>query len=136
MLDMDFTTTTEMTLRRALDFVPEGLAVFDADLRLIASNQRYRELLDLPARLVTAGTALYDIALFVGRRGDLGQGDPLQLAAERIEVLTGVSGSVSQRIGKQGQTLEFHSARLPDGGLAISFSDVSARVDAEAARRE
>ena len=30
-----------------------------------------------PARLVEAGTALYDIALYVARRGDLGEGDPV-----------------------------------------------------------
>jgi signal transduction histidine kinase/CheY-like chemotaxis protein len=40
---------------------------------------------------------------------------------------------VTQRIGKQGQTLEFHSSRLPDGGLVISFLDVSARIEAETA---
>ena len=130
---MDATATAETSLRRAVDFVPQGLAVFDADLRLTASNVRYRELLDLPAGLVASGTALYDIALFIGRRGDLGPGDPAHLAAERIETLTHAAGSVSQRLGKQGQTIEFHSARLPDGGLVISFLDVSARIEAEAA---
>ena len=40
--------------------------------------------------------------------------------------------TVTQRLGNAGQTLEFH-ARLPDGGLVISFADVSARVDAETA---
>lgn len=129
-------SSAETSLRRAVDFVPQGLAVFDADLHLVASNARYRELLDLPARLVEAGTALYDIALFLGRRGDLGDGDAVQLAAGRVEELAGAPHSVSQRIGKQGQTLEFHSSRLPDGGLVVSFSDVSARVEAETALEE
>src|SRR6187549_1374934 len=111
---MDDTSTAEASLRRAVDFVPQGLAVFDADLHLVASNARYRELLDLPARLVEVGTALYDIALYVGRRGDFGDGDPIRLAAARVETLTGTPSTVTQRIGKQGQTLEFHSSRLPD----------------------
>jgi signal transduction histidine kinase len=130
---MDAAPTTELSLRRAVDFIPGGLAVYDADLKLVTCNIRYRELLDLPAPLCQAGTPLYDLALFVSRRGDLGPGDPMQLAAERIETLTSASGSVTQRLGKQGQTLEFHSARLPDGGIVISFADVSQRVDAEAA---
>jgi len=130
---MDAAADLEISLRQAVDFIPQGLAIFDADLHLVASNQRYRGLLDLPPRLVEAGTALYDIALYVGRRGDLGPGDPVGLAAARVETLTSASGSVTQRLGKQGQTLEFHSSRLPDGGLVISFADVSARVDAEAA---
>jgi len=130
---MDAAQAAELSLRRAVDFIPEGMAIFDADLHLVVSNQRYRELLDLPARLVETGTALYDIALYVGRRGDLGPGDAAQRAAERVETITAASGSITQRLGKQGQTLEFHSSRLPDGGLVISFSDVSKRVDAEAA---
>ncbi|MEO6014829.1 MAG: PAS-domain containing protein [Devosia sp.] len=130
---MDPTPNAESSLRRAVDFVPQGLAVFDADLRLVTSNSRYRELLDLPVALVQSGTALYDMALYVGRRGDLGPGDPMQLAVARVETLTSASGSISQRIGKQGQTIEFHSARLPDGGVVVSFADVSARVDAEGA---
>src|SRR5690606_17746606 len=80
-----------------------------------------------------AGTALYDIALYVGRRGDLGEGDPAQLAAARVEALTAAPSTISQRVGKQGQTLEFHSSRLPDSGLVISLVDVSARAEAEAA---
>jgi signal transduction histidine kinase len=132
-MGIDTASLSETGLRRALDFIPQGLAVFDAELRLVASNARYRELLDLPAALVVAGTPLYDIALYVGRRGDLGPGDAIQLAARRVETLTNAAGSVTQRLGKQGQTLEFHSSRLPEGGLVISFADVSARVDAEAA---
>jgi len=130
---MDVTSNAEASLRRAVDFVPQGLAVFDADLHLIASNARYRELLDLPQKLVEPGTPLYDIAHHVSRRGDLGDGDPVKLAAARVEMLASNASTVWQRIGKQGQTLEFHTSRLPDGGLVISFADVSARIEAEAA---
>lgn len=122
----------ETTFRRAMDFIPEGVAVFDSDLRLVSSNQRYSELLNLPARLVAPATPLYDIALFLGRRGDLGEGDAAFLAAQRVQTLTQSPSSVTQRLGAHGQTLEFHSSRLPDGGLVISFSDVSARTVAEA----
>src|SRR5262249_53971382 len=59
--------------------------------------------------------------------------DPVELAVARIETLTSADGSVTQRLGKQGQTLEFQSARLPEGGVVISFADVSKRVEAEAA---
>jgi len=85
---MDADQAAEISLRRAVDFIPEGLAVFDADLHLVYANERYRELLDLPTRMVAYGTSLYDAALFVGKRGDLGAGDPARLAAERVETLT------------------------------------------------
>jgi signal transduction histidine kinase len=123
----------DFALRDALDFVPQGIAVFDSSLRLSISNTRYRDLLNLPEILVTPGTALNDIALYLARRGDLGSGDATALASERVALLTQNETSVSQRLGGAGQILEFHSARLPDGGLVVSFADVSARVEAEKA---
>jgi signal transduction histidine kinase len=130
---MNTTQPAEAVLRRAVDFIPQGLAVFDADLHLVASNARYVELQGLPDRLVAPGTPLYDIALYVARRGDMGEGEPAILAASRVEALAGASPTVSQRIGKQGQILEVYSSRLPDGGVIVSLADVSARVLAEAA---
>ncbi|MBU1305007.1 MAG: PAS-domain containing protein, partial [Alphaproteobacteria bacterium] len=120
-------------VQQALDHIPQGVAVFDAGLHLVTSNGRYNALLDLPVELTRAGTPLFDIALFLGNRGDLGPGDAARLALERITLLTGSPVTVTQRLGDGGQTLEFHSSRLPDGGLVISFSDVTARVKAERA---
>ncbi|QQR38543.1 ATP-binding response regulator [Devosia rhizoryzae] len=122
---------TANSLLAAMDFIPQGFAIFDAGLRLSVSNQRYNELLLLPADLTRPGSALFDIALFLAERGDFGGGDAARLAIERINTLTASPTTVTQRMTSAGQTLEFHSSRLPDGGLAISFSDVTARVKAE-----
>ena len=121
----------QSTLRAALDFVPEGLAVFDADLKLVTANARYRDLLKLPENLALHGVALYDIALFLARRGDLGEGNAIELALRRVGSLAQIETVVSQRLAPGGETLEFHSAQLPDGGLVVSIVDVTARVDAE-----
>ena len=121
----------EKALKRAADFIPQGLAVFDATLRLVTSNQRYHQLLDLPPQLVRPGTALYDIALFLAQRGDLGAGMPEELAVQRVRSLSEPMESVSQRRGDDGRVLEFHARRMPDGGLTVSFADVTSRVDAE-----
>ncbi|WP_052951853.1 hybrid sensor histidine kinase/response regulator [Devosia soli] len=119
------------SLRLAIDYLPQGIAVFDAGMRLVVSNHRYNLLLALPEDLTRPGTALFDIALFLSERGDMGPGDPAHLAIDRIRILTEAPMTVTQRMGNGGQALEFHSSRLPDGGLAITFSDVTARVRAE-----
>src|SRR5688572_25535321 len=107
----------EQTLRTAIDFVPQGLAIFDRQLRLTISNARYCELLNLPENLVFSGTALLDIAYHLAQRGDFGEGDADGLARARVAELTHSETSVSQRLVGTGQVLEFHSSRLPDGGL-------------------
>lgn len=119
------------SLRLAIDYLPQGIAVFDAGLRLVVSNRRYNLLLALPEDLTRPGAALFDIALFLSERGDMGPGDPARLAIERINLLTEAPMTVTQRLGNAGQSLEFHSSRLSNGGLVISFSDVTARVKAE-----
>lgn len=128
---MELVIDREESLRAAVDFIPQGLAVFDRDLKLVTANTRYRELLALPVQLIGPGTPLYDIALFLARRGDLGPGDATYLAAQRVQELTGSPHTVTQRLGALGQSLEFYSSRLPDGGLVISFSDVTDRVAAQ-----
>ena len=125
------TSTPAASLRQAIDHIPQGIAVFDAVLHLVTSNARYNTLLELPEALVKPGTPLFDIALFLGDRGDFGEGDAARLAIERINLLTSLPVTITQRRGNGGQTLEFHSSRLPDGGLVISFADVTARVNAE-----
>jgi signal transduction histidine kinase len=119
------------SLRLAIDFLPQGVAVFDSGLRLVVSNERYNTLLALPADLIREGAALFDIALFLAERGDLGNGDPARLAIERINYLTAAPTTVTLRIANSGQSLEFFSTRLPDGGLAVAISDVTDRVRAE-----
>ena len=118
-------------LSRAADAMPHGLAVFDRDLRLITSILSYREILDLPLYLVEPGTRLMDISLFLAWRGDMGDGDFDALAAERVRMLAETNETVSQRLGAQGQLLEFHSRRMVDGGLTVSFADVTALMTAE-----
>ena len=119
------------SLRQAIDHLPQGIAIFDATLRLVTCNRRYIDLLALPESAGSPGTLLFDIALRLAARGDFGPGDSTRLAVERIDLLTSSDRTVTQRLGHSGQTLEFHSSRLPDGGLVISTSDVTARAHAE-----
>ncbi|WP_108395942.1 hybrid sensor histidine kinase/response regulator [Devosia submarina] len=121
------------SLRQAIEFLPQGVAVFDAEARLVISNGRYQALLDLPSALVEPDTGLSDILAFLGERGDLGIGLVGDLASERISHLYAAPTSVMQLIGNAGQALELQSSRLPDGGLVISFSDVTQRIEAERA---
>jgi signal transduction histidine kinase/CheY-like chemotaxis protein len=123
--------SSEAMLALALDHVPHGIAVFTSDLHLVKMNRRYGLLLALPEALLEPQTSLESIARFLAERGDLGAGNSDDLMRDRIEALTGSPTSVSHRIGRSGQALEFHSSRLPDGGLVITLLDATARMQAE-----
>jgi signal transduction histidine kinase len=112
----------EDSLRQAVDFIPQGLAAFDRDLRLVTANSRYRDGLAL---LPYAGRPRH-----AALRHRPVPRPPRRLGAGRCDIPRGAARAGTHRlpaygersgVGALGQTLEFHSSRLPDGGLVISF---------------
>lgn len=120
-------------LAGAIDQVPYGIALFDAALTLVVCNAPYRFGLALPYSLVSPGTPLDDILLFMARRGDLGPGTPQVLADQRRRLITSEPATLTQRTNAAGHQLEIHTALTPEKGLIVSFSDVTDRARAEAA---
>ena len=111
--------------------VPQGLALFDAARRLVASNARYLNLLEVPDDFALPGVELDVLMLFLAQRGDLGFGEAGELAARCTAELTAGAEAVERRTGRSGRVIELHAWRMPDEGLTVSFADVTARVEAE-----
>lgn len=120
-------------LAGAIDHLPYGIAVFDRVLTLIVSNAPFRIGLDLPQSLVLSGTTLDEILLFLARRGDLGPGTPQVLGDQRRRLITSEPTTLTQRTNLAGHQLEIHTSLRPEGGLVVSFSDVTDRARAETA---
>ncbi|SDG91330.1 hybrid sensor histidine kinase/response regulator [Pelagibacterium luteolum] len=116
-----------------INHLPYGIAVYDADMRLVVSNATYRSGLALPADLSVPGTSIDDVLLFIARRGDLGPGTPAVLASQRRRLITSEPTTLTQRSNMAGNQLEIHTSRMSDGSLVVSFSDVTDRARAEAA---
>ncbi|HTJ58470.1 MAG TPA: ATP-binding protein [Devosiaceae bacterium] len=119
-------------LQGAANLIPQGLAVFDPALRLVAANARYDELLGLPHDLIVTGASLGELALYLARRGDFGPGEADALAAARFAEMSANAILLIRCPSAGGPTLEVHSRRMEDGGLTLSFLDVTAHVAAEA----
>lgn len=115
----------------AFDHVPQGVVVFDAGQRLVLCNRRYRELLALPASLSQRGTELRQLIRFLTKRGDLGLGVPEEITEARLNDITHAPVTITRRLGAEGQHLDVHTSRLPDGGLVITLEDVTDRAQAE-----
>ncbi len=120
-------------LGAAVDSLPYGVAIFDSRLTLVMANATYRSVMGLPASLALEGTPLGDILLFIARRGDLGPGTPEVLADQRQRLLTTEGHTLAQRTSLLGQQLEIQTHRTPDGGLVISFADITDRAHAQSA---
>ncbi|MCF4097662.1 ATP-binding response regulator [Maritalea mediterranea] len=121
----------ESALRLAVEHLGQGIAVFNQDRLLDMSNDQFQTILDLPGSLCVGGTSLADVVRHLAERGDYGEGDVAELAQARLDEIERNSSGHLERSGPNGQYLEVRTHRLPNEGLVISYTDISARVAAE-----
>ncbi|MCC2112938.1 MAG: PAS-domain containing protein, partial [Hyphomicrobiales bacterium] len=117
-------------LQTALDQVRQGIAVFDRELRLICWNRQFRELLQLPVDFGQVGTPLNTILHYNADRGALGPGDPDALVAERIDRFVARMETVQEKLHTNGTVLEVRTAPMPDGGIVMTYADITEQVAA------
>ncbi|QXQ05945.1 PAS-domain containing protein [Sphingosinicellaceae bacterium] len=105
-------------LQATLDAIPHGVAVYDADRRLTVWNRPFRLLLDLPAQVVANGATHDQLVAYNLRQGTAGM-------AEEALAWSG-SGAAEEQPWRRS-TLEVRRAAMPDGGLVLTFADVTER---------
>jgi len=126
-------TEPQDAIAAGLDRLNEGFGIFDADLRLVASNRLFAELRDYPAALRRTGTELEHLLRHSARRGDFGSGDPEQLVAERLTNIRAHSRREVEREMPDGRILRIVYRHLADGGLCLIYEDKTAEHRAQAA---
>ena len=120
-------------IRATLDHLNQGVAIFDAENRLVGWNQRLAALLALPLARLRLGTG-YD-TLFEAFRSGQGFATPftetaLHLWVEQTTPRAPLSFEVQRG---QATVLDVFAQEMPDRGFVISFTDVSAERTAIAA---
>ena len=116
-------------LQTALNHVRQGIAVFDVDLQLICSNRQFGELLRLPPHLVQIGIPLREIMEFMGAITPPGAGEGATME-RRLAAYTTVGEPYLERLPDRHMVIEVRSNRMPDGGLVITFTDVTPSFEA------
>ena len=114
-------------LQTALNHVRQGIAVFDVDLQLICSNRQFGELLQLPPHLVQIGIPLQEIMEFIGAITPPGSDASMQ---RRLAAYTTEGEPFLERLPDRHMVIEVRSSRMPDGGLVITFTDVTPSFEA------
>lgn len=117
-------------LKATLDNMDQGLIKIDAHGRIAVWNQRALDLLDLPVELMDAKPTLGDIVDFQAARGEFAKSDEGFVRWVR-------SGGLEQRLHSyererpDGTVLEIRTVPLPTGGGVRTYTDVTARKQAE-----
>jgi signal transduction histidine kinase len=113
-----------------LEALPIGVAVVDADRRIVLFNTAYYESLDMPPNSFPRGMPVADALRVWAYRGVYGPGDPeaqiaMSLAADRSR-----AGRLRRRTFN-GRSFDVMQAPLTDGGYVVCAVDTTALVAAQ-----
>jgi len=117
-------------LQTALNHVRQGIAVFDDDLQLICSNRQFSEILGLTPHLLQIGIPLREILESMEATGPSGVNDGVDLIERRLKAYTTEGRPYLERLLDRHMVVEVRSNRMPDGGLVITFTDVTPSFEA------
>jgi signal transduction histidine kinase len=120
-------------LQTALDQVRHGLSVFDKDMHLICWNRQFRELLDLPEEFVQLGLPLDTILRVSAGRAGLESPVLDEVIGDRVMKLAVRQEIFHERDLSRNKILEVRTSPMPQGGIVITFSDITHRVASDAA---
>jgi diguanylate cyclase (GGDEF)-like protein/PAS domain S-box-containing protein len=119
-------------LESILDDIPGGVTVFNAELRLIASNRMFRQLLDFPDALFTDPEPAFEAFLrHNAARGEYGSENPGQRIEEILKLVRDPVPHIFERERPNGTVLEIRGAPLPGGGFITIYTDITARKESE-----
>lgn len=112
-------------LSASFENISSGISVVDADLRLIAWNQRYEDMFEYPEDMLFVGFHVADIMRFNAERGLLGGGDVEDLIRKRISFMSTGKAYRVIRFHHDDLVIEIKGQPLPNGGYVTTYDDIT-----------
>ncbi len=112
-------------LQATLETITQGVAVVDADQRLIAWNPAYLAMYDYPPGLIHVGRPMADLIRFNAQRGECGPGAVEEHVAKRLAHLKRRRPHEYERVRPDGRVVKIQGAPTVGGGYVTSFTDVT-----------
>lgn len=113
-------------VRNTLSNIDQGVALFDANLALVACNDRYRSFLRLPPALAAPGTPYADHARHVISETL----DPVDVSAEvgrRVNRAASGDPFVEEEELPDGTVIDVRGRAMEGGGFVVTYTDISER---------
>jgi PAS domain S-box-containing protein len=117
-------------LRVTFDNMADGVAMFDAALRLAAWNRNFQELLDLSDEFLAQPQSFDEYIRYLTERGEFGHSDPetqIRRLRERLR-----KHFRFERTRPDGTVIEVRHNPMPGGGVVLIYSDITERKRSEA----
>ncbi|HKS86434.1 MAG TPA: EAL domain-containing protein [Pseudolabrys sp.] len=114
----------------ALHNMSQGLVMFDADSKLLVSNNRFLEIYNLSADVVKPGLSLLDLLKHRKERGSF-SGDPVEYH-EKLLLQIAKRKLTKQNVPTPaGRMIQIVNQPMPDGGWVATHEDITEKIEAE-----
>jgi len=114
----------------ALTTLRIGLAMFDAERRLLLANPRFATLLNLPPDWLQTGSTFEAMLVLMRRREEFASLDGAAFLASLQAHAFGAHWN-TRRLRTDGRSIDLMIDPLPDGGCIIAVSDITPQAQAE-----
>jgi len=129
----------EARLRNVVESINDALALYDADDRLVISNQRYAQAYPRPLGDLT-GRSFEELVRYGVKHGSVLTQDAMREAerwiTDRVERHRAASGVPFVRLLPDGRWLQTVEHRVSDGGIVTLLTDVTPAKQAETRLRD
>jgi PAS domain S-box-containing protein len=113
-------------LQAGLNRIDQGFTVIDGSLRLVAWNDAFLRLLDIPEEMAFVGATFESFIRYNAQRGEYGPGDVEALIAERLRLARSFVAQYTERVRPGGQILAMRDEPLPHNGFVTLYTDITA----------
>jgi signal transduction histidine kinase/CheY-like chemotaxis protein len=114
----------------------QGLLAFSPEGKLVAFNEKYREITGLPEGFLKLGMSQGEVIRFRGERGDFGPGDADEYVRKIQENAARGEAQQTERITTHGKPHIHMRNMMPDGGSIVTTTDISERLEVEQQLRQ
>ena len=120
-----------------LNLIKQAISIYDADLKLAVSNQRFQDMFNLPDELVEFGKPFADCVYYLASKGDYGPVDDIDAyVAEKVEQAKAFQPHYIERDRANGTRISIEGSPLRQGGWVTVYTDITDVKNQEALLRD
>jgi PAS domain S-box-containing protein len=112
-------------LQATMENVTQGISVVDAEMRIVAWNRRYLELVGYSEGMVYVGRPVAELIRWNAEQGELGPGDPEVHVQKRLGHMRAGTAYNFQRKRRNGKVYSIHGQPMSGGGYVATYTDIT-----------